>query len=127
PDSSGTPRVAVTRNAPLAGAPVVQVAAGEPTRLQAGRELGRSECSVRGQIAADAKPQVLRVAVHDPALAAASLLLAAMNDAGISVAGGAAVGAAAQDSQVLSTHTSPPLAAIVQPLLSNSDNLYAEQ
>lgn len=131
--------VVALRVRPGAGEPVVLVEppwypvlidvrqgeAGTGERLQARRALGADRIVLTGAIAADAKPLTLLVTVPDPAVFAARALVAALRAGGIEV-----------EEQAVSPHgeavlvrrtESPPLAEIVQPMLANSDNLYAEQ
>ena len=86
-----------------------------------------SEVVVTGAIAAGAKPVRLQVAVPDPAAYAAAAFTAALHACGIVVDGEAGVGIAPPGAQVVAEHRSPPLSAIVVPLLEHSINLYAEQ
>jgi D-alanyl-D-alanine carboxypeptidase/D-alanyl-D-alanine-endopeptidase (penicillin-binding protein 4) len=104
---------------------VTQGAAGSKTALVAHRVLGSDEIVVRGTIAADAKEQVLQVAVRDPAVFAAAAFLAVLRDRGIGVEGASVEPAGPE--RVVASHTSPALAAILRPLLTHSNNLYAEQ
>jgi D-alanyl-D-alanine carboxypeptidase/D-alanyl-D-alanine-endopeptidase (penicillin-binding protein 4) len=98
---------------------------GAPTRLLARRRLGADVVEVSGSIAADATEQVLRVAVREPSRFAAAVFAAALRRAGVAVADGDA--AAAGSERLLLRVESPDLAVITQRLLTNSDNLYAEQ
>jgi D-alanyl-D-alanine carboxypeptidase/D-alanyl-D-alanine-endopeptidase (penicillin-binding protein 4) len=120
---------------PAVAAPVrlsVQLAdAGAPTSLRARRALGAAEIDVSGTLARDAAEQVLRVAVPDPAAFAAAALAAALRAAGIDVAGAAAA-PAGRDAEgapevLVATHDSPTVAALLRPILTDSDNLCAEQ
>lgn len=108
---------------------------GEPgsrTTLRVQRPPYSTALRVGGAIAADQKPQAIRVAVADPTLYAARALHRALREQGVTVLGAAGdadqAGAPAPPSgSVLAEHRSAPLAAIVRPLLKVSDNLYAEQ
>jgi len=104
---------------------VVQGQNGAETRLLARRRLGADVVEVSGSIAADATEQVLRVAVREPSRFAAAVFAAALRRAGVAVAGGHA--AASGSERLLLRVESPDLAVVTQRLLSNSDNLYAEQ
>lgn len=108
-----------------AAAEVVQGARGAATRLRARRRLGADVVEVSGSIAADAAEQVLHVAVREPSLFAAAVFAAALRRAGVAVAAGDVAAGASQ--QLLLRVESPDLAVILQRLLLNSDNLYAEQ
>lgn len=131
--------VVALRVRPGAGEPVVVVEppwypvlvdvrqgeAGTGERLLARRALGAERIVLTGAIAADAKPQTLLVTVPDPAAFAARALVAALRAGGIEVEEQAVL---SHGEAVLVGRTeSPPLAAIVQPMLANSDNLCAEQ
>ncbi|MBV8259139.1 MAG: D-alanyl-D-alanine carboxypeptidase/D-alanyl-D-alanine-endopeptidase [Actinobacteria bacterium] len=63
---------------------------------------------------------------RQPALTAAQLFRAALGRAGVKVAGGAAVGVAAQDAQLLAEIESPPVSALVHFMDLYSDNFTAE-
>lgn len=103
---------------------VAQGPAGSPTELAAHRPLGSDAVVVTGTIAADAPEQVLRVAVRDPAAFAAASVTAALRARGLPI-GGEVVPAAGAE-RLLAAVESPPVAAIVRPLLTDSNNLYAE-
>lgn len=116
-------------SAPAAQVDVRTVAAAEPTALVAHRSLGGDDVTVSGTIAVGSAPQTVTVTVRDPAVHAAATLAAALRAAGVTIEGGAgryhfARGEAAR---LLHGHESPPLAEIVAPMLTRSDNLYAEQ
>lgn len=104
---------------------VESVAAGAVTRIVAARALGAEAIDVAGTLAADARPQTLRVAVLDPAAFAAEHMAAALRAAGIEIA--AAQPTIAEAARIrLASVSSPPLSALVRPLLLHSDNLTAE-
>ncbi len=126
PHDSGTPVVRCTPNATATVVDVRQVAAGAATRLSARRALGSPDIEVRGEVAADAKEQVLRVAVADPAAAAAAWFTASLAASGLAVDARQGPAAAGSD-ELVASHVSPPLAKILVPLLRDSNNLYAEQ
>jgi len=102
-------------------------AAGSPTKLLFSRLVHDERVVLRGSIAADAAEQRLRVAVTDPARYAARALRAALIERGIEVAGQARAGRAPDAAVTLAEHASSSLAQIVDPLLRDSVNLYAEQ
>ncbi len=62
----------------------------------------------------------------DPTASAASTFTRVLRDRGVSVAGEASTGTAPADAGVLATIASQPLSAIVNEMLSTSDNLTAE-
>ncbi len=127
PTAAGVPRVDVT---PLCGSlavAVVQTAPQTATRLVAHRTLGLPDVQVSGEIAQDAAEQRLSIAVADPATAAAVRFAEVLRESGIAVDGGTASGTCGVEARTLASHPSPTLAEILVPLLSNSDNLYAEQ
>lgn len=64
--------------------------------------------------------------INDPALANAELFRSALAAAGVSVNGPTTTGRPPGDLRVLAAHTSPPLAALVGPMLRESDNFFAE-
>lgn len=125
PGAEGRPTVVADLPSVALVAEVEQVAAGQETALTVQRPLGSMVVRVRGRIAADAKPRALRVAVADPAAAAAERLTVALQQAGVELVAAEVPESAAEE--VLATHVSPPLASIVVPLLRDSNNLYAEQ
>ncbi|HEU4418559.1 MAG TPA: D-alanyl-D-alanine carboxypeptidase/D-alanyl-D-alanine-endopeptidase, partial [Planctomycetota bacterium] len=102
-----------------------QGANGTATRLLARRRLGADVVEIAGSIAADAAEQVLRVAVREPSLFAAAVFASALRRAGVAVAGGDV--AATGSERLLVRVESPDLSVILQRLLTDSDNLYAEQ
>jgi len=103
------------------------VAAGGVTRVRAARALGTASIDVSGTIAADARPQVLRVAVADPAVFVANHFAVALREAGIAIDPGApAVAPSDAHGTLLARVGSPPLAELLVPLLRDSDNLIAE-
>lgn len=98
------------------------------TRVTASRALGSDAIVVGGTIRRDAEVVTLRVAVRDPERFAAGVLTRLLQRRGVAIDESAAapeVGAGAE--RVLASHDSPPLAEIVGPLLTDSNNLYAEQ
>lgn len=104
---------------------VVQGAAGSATQLEVHRALGSDAIVVSGTLAADAKEQVLKVAVRDPARFAAAALTGALVARGM-VIDGAELSPVGPE-RVVASHASPPLGEIVKQLLTTSNNLYAEQ
>jgi D-alanyl-D-alanine carboxypeptidase/D-alanyl-D-alanine-endopeptidase (penicillin-binding protein 4) len=108
-------------------APVVSLtpgAAGSATRIDVRCDARGRELVVEGTIAADATEQRVVVAVRDPARFAAAALAEALRGT-VEIAAGAAPLPGGE--HVLASHRSPPLAAIVKPMLEHSNNLYAEQ
>lgn len=105
---------------------VTQGAAGSQQRLEVTRRLGEQRIEVRGAIAKGAREAVFRVAVGDPARFAAAVLVERLRRGGIEVVG-ADLGIGAAPEHLIGAHDSPTLAAIAVPLLTNSNNLYAEQ
>ncbi len=105
---------------------VQQVEAGGSTRLTTRRALGSDAIEVTGTIAKDARPQSVQVTVRDPAAFAVAVLTSELRQLGIAIEERADVVAEGEPRLVV-THSSPPLAQLVQPLLLNSNNLYAEQ
>jgi len=93
---------------------------------------GEIALTIAGTIPAGARPAVLGVAVGNPTRYFAQALLRQLADAGIRVSGGAidvddAVPAPPRDqARVIHVHRSRPLSALVQPMLKDSINLYAE-
>jgi len=103
------------------------VAAGGKTSLRATRALGAANIDVTGTIAADARPQVLRVAVADPTAFAVDHFTVALREAGITIDPVAPVVASRDTPRTLVARVgSPPLAELLVPLLRDSDNLIAE-
>lgn len=125
PGTSGPETAIEPAGVAEAAVEVVQGQNGAGTRLLARRRLGADVVEVSGSIAADAAEQVLRVTVREPSLFAAAVFAAALRRAGVAVAGGHA--AASGSERLLLRVESPDLAVVTQRLLSNSDNLYAEQ
>ncbi|MEC7584194.1 MAG: D-alanyl-D-alanine carboxypeptidase/D-alanyl-D-alanine-endopeptidase [Planctomycetota bacterium] len=103
------------------------LAKGSKTALSFGRAPHGKEVQLRGAIAADAAEQRLRVAVTDPPQFAAQAMVAALREQGIEVAGQARTGRAPAGAVTVAEHVSAPLAEIVDPLLRDSVNVYAEQ
>lgn len=102
------------------------VEAGRPSQLAVRRPLGSERIEVVGELAADAAPQVVRIAVHDPTWFAAAVLQHELGARGIAVdelPDVVAVGAP----YCVATWSSPPLAELLSPMLGSSDNLVAEQ
>jgi D-alanyl-D-alanine carboxypeptidase/D-alanyl-D-alanine-endopeptidase (penicillin-binding protein 4) len=105
---------------------VRQLPNGSTGEVVAHRALGSEVVVVGGSIAADGKPVTVAVPVPDPAAFAARVLQRELAAAGVAIDGlaGAPVG---DDGRLLASVASARLAELVQPLLGNSDNLYAEQ
>jgi serine-type D-Ala-D-Ala carboxypeptidase/endopeptidase (penicillin-binding protein 4) len=97
---------------------------GRPTALRARRGLGQDLIEIDGSIAAGDRPPPFLVPVRDAAAFAADALRIALAAAGIAVDVREVATAAAP--RRLGTLSSPPLAAIVAPMLTDSDNLAAE-
>ncbi|MCB9883888.1 MAG: D-alanyl-D-alanine carboxypeptidase/D-alanyl-D-alanine-endopeptidase [Planctomycetes bacterium] len=127
PGQDGAPNVVARPRCGALEVAVEQSAAGTATKLVAHRRLGLPDVQVAGAIAADAREQRLFVTVADPARAAAVTFVEVLRAQGIEVDGEAAAGIAGPGARQVASHDSPSLAAILQPLLTNSDNLYAEQ
>jgi D-alanyl-D-alanine carboxypeptidase/D-alanyl-D-alanine-endopeptidase (penicillin-binding protein 4) len=106
--------------------------AGSAQLLWAEQRPGETALTIAGTIAAGASPVVLGVAVGNPTLHAAQAIRSRIVDAGIEVSGDAYDiddASPAPDRSagtVLHVHRSRPLADIVQPMLKESINLYAE-
>ena len=85
---------------------------------------------VAGSLAAGSKPATLRVAVGNPTLWFARVVRARILRDGFIVSGGAVdvddLPAPPKLGEVLLSHRSPPLSAIVRPMLKDSINLYAD-
>ena len=101
------------------------------TTVWAEQRPGDPFVTIAGSIPASAKPTVLPVAVGNPTLWFANLLRERLIQGGIPVQGDAtdideAKPAPARSGQTLYVHRSAPLSTIVQPMLKNSVNLYAE-
>lgn len=105
---------------------VEQVSAGQETAVVATRAPGDPRIVVRGTIAADSDPVTVRVAVHDPARFAAAALTQRLRDAGIAVDERPGDADTPVGIRVLVSRDSPTWAEIVEPLLRDSNNLYAE-
>lgn len=102
------------------------VDAGQPAQLVVRRPLGSDRIEVVGELAADAAPQVVRIAVHEPAPFAAAVLQHELAGRGIAfdeLPDVVAVGAPT----CLATSPSASFGELLQPLLGSSDNLVAEQ
>jgi D-alanyl-D-alanine carboxypeptidase/D-alanyl-D-alanine-endopeptidase (penicillin-binding protein 4) len=133
--SSGAPAV-VTVDPRLAFRVVANRVAtgppGSPQLLWPEQRPGEPSLTVAGSIPATAPPAVLAVAVGNPTLWFAQALKSRMVGDGIEVGGDAVdiddvVPTPSRDSAtVVYSHRSPTLAEIVQPLLKDSINLYAE-
>ncbi|MCA8953483.1 MAG: D-alanyl-D-alanine carboxypeptidase/D-alanyl-D-alanine-endopeptidase, partial [Planctomycetes bacterium] len=113
-----------TGRAPVVG--VELLPAGAASRITAERAPGSDRIAVHGTIAADSAPVAVRVAVADSARFAAEVFAERLRGAGVAVGSAPAVAALGPE-RLLAQHDSPPLAAIVRPLLTDSNNLYAEQ
>jgi serine-type D-Ala-D-Ala carboxypeptidase/endopeptidase (penicillin-binding protein 4) len=100
--------------------------AGSPTRLAAKRAPGAPLVEVSGTIAAAASPWTTTVTVPDAATFAVRVLTAELQAAGITVQEVPDVQPGGEPVCVARV-PSPPLAEILQPMLTASDNLYAEQ
>lgn len=121
--------VRVRLEPPVGPSPSVDVrivGAGQPAKVVVRRPLGSERIEVQGELAVDAKPRTVRVAVHDPTRFAAAVLQHELQARGIAfdelpdvVAAGAPT--------CLVTLASAPLGELLQPLLCSSNNLYAEQ
>jgi serine-type D-Ala-D-Ala carboxypeptidase/endopeptidase (penicillin-binding protein 4) len=110
---------------------VVTAPAGEQTMLSMSRAPGSAFLSVRGRIAADAKPVTLDASVENPARFFVTALREALARHGIFVSGGIADiddvrTPPAQSLHELLVDTSPPLGEIVDVALKWSRNIYAE-
>lgn len=111
---------------------VMTTAAGTTQLLWPEQRPGETALTIAGTIPAGAAPARLNVAVGNPTLWFASVFRNRLQRDGIEVTGDAwdiddVMPRVERDSaQVLFTHRSPPLSAIVQPMLKESINLYAE-
>lgn len=102
------------------------VEAGQTAPLAVRRPLGSERIEVVGELAVDAAPQVVRIAVQDPARFAAAVLQHELAVRGIAfdeLPDVVAVGAPT----CLATLPSASFGELLQPLLGSSDNLVAEQ
>ncbi len=70
--------------------------------------------------------QRVRLPIPRPPLCFARVFRAVLSEEGVEVAGGARVGATAEGARVLAVHRSPPLRELLQIMLEQSQNLYAE-
>lgn len=102
------------------------VEAGQPAQLAVRRPLGSERIEVVGELAADAAPQVVRIAVHDPARFAAAVLQHELAVRGLPFDELPDVVAAGAPTRLV-TSASASLGELLQPLLGASDNLVAEQ
>lgn len=94
------------------------------TELAAARGLGTQLVVLSGKVVAGAEPATLRVAVADPVRFAEAVATAALRGHGVEVVG--APQSCDGPEEPLAWLSSRPLRAIVQPMLTRSDNLYAE-
>src|SRR5690606_3711929 len=98
--------------------------------VHAARRLGQQVVQLSGTLSAVGKGATCRVAVADPVAFAAAVATRGLQDAGMHVEGLAlprASNAGAVPRRVLLTLPSPSVAEIGKPLLTHSNNLYAEQ
>ena len=70
--------------------------------------------------------QRVRLPIPRPPLCFARVFRAVLSEEGVEVAGGVRVGATAEGARVLAVHRSPPLRELLQIMLEQSQNLYAE-
>lgn len=71
-------------------------------------------------------PIQLRFAIKNPRLQATQLIQRTLQDLNIKFAGQIKFAPTPADMQVLAQHTSEPVAALIKPILSESNNVYAE-
>ncbi|MBI2299247.1 MAG: D-alanyl-D-alanine carboxypeptidase/D-alanyl-D-alanine-endopeptidase [Armatimonadetes bacterium] len=97
------------------------------TAVEFDRPLGGASYLVRGTIPAGRTAEVTQaMALPDPPLAAAAAFRKVLAEFGVSVDDRPAEGPAPADGVDLATHSSAPLESLLQRLLKQSDNLYAE-
>lgn len=124
---AGAPRVRL--EPPVGPQPWIDVGivdAGQPAELAVRRSLGSERIEVVGELAADAAPQAVRIAVHEPARFAAAVLQHELAGRGIAFDELDDVVAAGAPTCLL-TLPSASLGELLRPLLCSSDNLVAEQ
>ena len=81
---------------------------------------------VKGEIGIRSSVQSFHIPIKGPHLYAATLLQSVLKKAGIACKGKILIQKAPLHSQVLATHRSAPLSILLQNMLKNSDNLYAD-
>jgi D-alanyl-D-alanine carboxypeptidase/D-alanyl-D-alanine-endopeptidase (penicillin-binding protein 4) len=100
--------------------------AAQKADLRLVRELGSSLIQISGTYPSGAEPDVLSVALEDPARYAATIFAERLAARGIRVAGGAGAGARPGAARVLASRESEPFSRIVKDTNKPSDNLRAE-
>jgi serine-type D-Ala-D-Ala carboxypeptidase/endopeptidase (penicillin-binding protein 4) len=102
--------------------------AGVESDLTLVRDLGSNHIRLSGTYPLGAAPDVLEVALEDPALYATTIFEAALHQRGIKVVGGSATlaGPSPAGRRVLATHESPPLSELLKGINKPSNNLHAE-
>ena len=111
---------------------VVTVVSGTPQLVWPEQRPGEAFLTIAGTIASGAPPTRLDVSVGNPTFWFASVFRHRLQRQGIEVLGeawdvdDAMLGPERASARVLFTHRSRPLSEVVQPLLKNSINLYAE-
>jgi serine-type D-Ala-D-Ala carboxypeptidase/endopeptidase (penicillin-binding protein 4) len=128
---AGSP-ITVIRRPPSSYYQVVSTAttsaSGEKADLRLVRELGSSLIEISGTYPAGAPPDVLSVALENPARYAATVFAERLASRGIRVTGGAATepGTGAVSTRVLVTLESEPVSRILEETNKQSDNFRAE-
>jgi D-alanyl-D-alanine carboxypeptidase/D-alanyl-D-alanine-endopeptidase (penicillin-binding protein 4) len=100
--------------------------ASQKADLRLVRELGSSLIQLSGTYPSGADPDVLSVALEDPARYAATILAERLAARGVRVAGGVGSGGRPAAARVLALHESEPLSQILKETNKPSDNLRAE-
>ena len=103
----------------------VRVVAGSRGRITARRQ-GDGSIRVTGSIGRSAPPQRYSLVVLDPPRFTGGALKAALQGAGVMVAGDIVLGSAPRDAEALATVESPPLWQIVNAMNRESINIFAE-
>ncbi len=102
------------------------VEAGGATDVWAQKTLAENHYVLTGTIAADAKPETIRVALDDPGLTALQYLRARLRELGVEVEGDIAYGKAPDGCVEIAAMDSEPLSKALWITLKYSDNLAAE-
>lgn len=108
---------------------VTLASVGKDSELHVTRELGQEQVGVRGVVRPGGKASEFRVAVHDPVAFAEAVVTSKLQAVGIPFEGvemGSSPPTTKGATEIVSLK-SRPIAQIAKPLLTNSNNLYAEQ
>lgn len=105
---------------------ITLASAAKDQQVRVSRRLGRQEIEVEGVLRPGSMPSEYRVAISDPITFAEAVATTGLQTAGVLIEG-ASTTPSAEGKVELLTIESPSISQIAGPLLTHSDNLYAEQ